>query len=403
MKKVIAILITFILCLQIIPVSASDAFQVTLHSQYAYLYDQQTSMVYLDQGSQEKIYPASMTKILTVSLALDKIQDIHEKVRVTDDDLKGLYEAGASVAGFYAGEMVTYEDLLYGALLPSGADACNALSRLTYGSTEGLVSAMNQLVEQLQLQHSHFTNVTGLHDDQHYTTPYDMAMILHHALQNPLFEEVFNTRIYTSSMKNHTWASSLQRGKDAYNLDISQIDGAKSGFTDEAQLTLASTMTLEGHQFILVTAYAKGQYSQNHVRDAISVCQYLHDHYHEVILYKKDEDIADYWLLQSFQFRYSYKVPQTISLIIPKNLSKNDLEVQIDTDGYLIAPMEEGEQIGTLSVYDHNQCLYSYDMILTDRLSSTMLERVAYYGIIVIIISGVIIVIIFMKRKVNHK
>ena len=204
-------------------------------------------------------------------------------------------------------------------------------------------------------------------------------------------------------MKNHTWASSLQRGKNAYNLDISQIDGAKSGFTDEAQLTLASTMTLEGHQFILVTAYAKGQYSQNHVRDAISVCQYLHDHYHEVILYKKDEDIADYWLLQSFQFRYSYKVPQTISLIVPKNLSKNDLEVQIDTDGYLIAPMEEGEQIGTLSVYDHNQCLYSYDMILTDRLSSTMLERVAYYGIIVIMISGVIIVIIFMKRKVNHK
>ena len=80
MKKVIAILITFILCLQIIPVSASDAFQVTLHSQYAYLYDQQTSMVYLDQGSQEKIYPASMTKILTVSLALDKIEDIHQQV-----------------------------------------------------------------------------------------------------------------------------------------------------------------------------------------------------------------------------------------------------------------------------------------------------------------------------------
>ena len=116
MKKVIAILITFILCLQIIPVSASDSFQVTLHSQYAYLYDQQTSMVYLDQGSREKIYPASMTKILTVSLALDKIEDIHEKVRVTDEDLKGLYEAGASVAGFYAGELVTYEDLLYGAL-----------------------------------------------------------------------------------------------------------------------------------------------------------------------------------------------------------------------------------------------------------------------------------------------
>lgn len=403
MKKVIAILITFILCLQIIPVSASDSFQVTLYSQYAYLYDQQTSMVYLDQGSQEKIYPASMTKILTVSLALDKIEDIHEKVRVTDEDLKGLYEAGASVAGFYAGELVTYEDLLYGALLPSGADACNALSRLTYGSTDGLVSAMNQLVEQLQLQHSHFTNVTGLHDNQHYTTPYDMAMILHHALQNPLFEEIFNARTYTSSMKNHTWSSSLQRGKNAFNLDISQIDGAKSGFTDEAQLTLASTMTLEGHQFILVTAYAKGQYTQNHVRDAIKVCQYLHNHYHEVILYKKDEDMADYWVLQSFQFRYKYKAPQTISIIVPQDLTNDDLQVQIDTNAYLVAPMEKGEQIGTLMVYDQKQCLYSCDMVLSDDLSFTMFERVAYYGIIIALMSGVIIVVIVIKRKVSHK
>ena len=348
MKRVIAILITFILCLQIIPVSASDSFQVTLHSQYAYLYDQQTSMVYLDQGSQEKIYPASMTKILTVSLALDKIEDIHEKVRVTDEDLKGLYEAGASVAGFYAGELVTYEDVLYGALLPSGADACTALSRLTYGSTDGIVSAMNQLVEQLKLQHSHFTNVTGLHDNQHYTTPYDMAMILHHALQNPLFEEIFNARTYTSSMKNHTWSSSLQRGKNTFNLDISQIDGAKSGFTDEAQLTLASTMTLEGHQFILVTAYAKGQYTQNHVRDAITVCQYLHNHYHEVILYKKDEDIADYWVLQSFQFRYKYKAPQTISIIVSQDLTSDDLQFQIDTNASLVAPREKGEKKTTM-------------------------------------------------------
>ena len=76
MKKIITCMITMIVCLGIVPVHASENFQVSLHSKYAYLYDQETQMVYLDQKSQDKIYPASMTKILTVSLALDKIPDI---------------------------------------------------------------------------------------------------------------------------------------------------------------------------------------------------------------------------------------------------------------------------------------------------------------------------------------
>lgn len=403
MKKIICIVLTLLVCLRVVPVLATNDFQVSLHSQYAYLYDQATQIVYFNQGGDEKIYPASMTKVLTVSLALDKINDIHEKVQIQDKDLQGLYEAGASVAGFYVGELVTYEDLLYGALLPSGADACNALSRLTYGSTENLVKRMNQLVDELNLNGSHFTNVTGLHDDNHFTTPHDMALILHHALENPVFEEVFNARTYTSSMQNHTWASSLQRGKNAYNLDISQIDGAKSGFTDEAQLTLASSMTIDGHQFILVTAYAKGQYTQNHVRDAITICQYLHEHYHKVVFYKKDEEIADYWVLQAFQFRYQYHVPESISLIVEKNLLDKDFQLQVDTSSLLIAPMQKGDYLGTISIYENQKLLYSYDMLMGEEIPLTMYEKVAYYSIIIFVISGVVVTIFVIKRRKNKK
>lgn len=403
MKKITCIVLTFLVCLRVVPVLATNDFQVSLHSQFAYLYDQATQIVYLNKGGNEKIYPASMTKILTVSLALDKIKDVHEKVQIQDEDLQGLYEAGASVAGFYAGELVTYEDLLYGALLPSGADACNALSRLTYGSTDNLVKRMNQLVDELNLNASHFTNVTGLHDDNHFTTPHDMALILHHALKNPNFEKVFNARTYTSSMQNHTWASSLQRGKNAYNLDISQIDGAKSGFTDEAQLTLASSMTIDGHQFILVTAYAKGQYTQNHVRDAIAICQYLHENYHKVVFYKKDEDVADYWVLQTFRFRYHYHIPESISLIVEKNLLDKDFTLKIDTPSILIAPMQKGDYLGTISIYDNQKLLYSYDMLITEEISLTMYEKIAYYSIIIIIVGGVIITIFVIKKRKNRK
>ena len=81
MKKLISLIVLVMLFFQITPVSASENLNVSLHSQYAYLYDQQTNIVYLDQRSQERIYPASMTKILTVSLALEKIDDIHQEVQ----------------------------------------------------------------------------------------------------------------------------------------------------------------------------------------------------------------------------------------------------------------------------------------------------------------------------------
>lgn len=287
MKKIASLLCLFILFVTIQPVQAKE---IQLFSKYYYLYDRSNEMVYLDEKSDEKIYPASMTKILTVSLALDKITDIHQKVTITSQDIDGLLALQATTAGFYVGEQVTYEDLLYGALLPSVADACLALSRLTYGSTKQMVEAMNQKVKSLGLTHSQFQNVTGLHDENHYTTVKDMARILNHALSNKEFVKVFNAREYTSS-SNHHWISSLQRGKEYKGIDISHIDGGKSGFTDEAQLTFASTMTIDHHQLILVTAYAEGQHSQNHVKDAVHVCDYMTKNFHEIVLYKKDEAI----------------------------------------------------------------------------------------------------------------
>ena len=196
MKKIASLLCLFILFVTIQPVQAKE---IQLFSKYYYLYDRSNEMIYLDEKSDEKIYPASMTKILTVSLALDKIPDIHQKVTITSQDIDGLLALQATTAGFYVGEQVTYEDLLYGALLPSGADACLALSRLTYGSTKQMVAAMNQKVKSLGLTHSHFQNVTGLHDENHYTTVKDMAHILNHALSNKEFVKVFNAREYTSS------------------------------------------------------------------------------------------------------------------------------------------------------------------------------------------------------------
>ena len=396
MKKIASLLCLFILFVTIQPVQAKE---IQLFSKYYYLYDRSNEMIYLDEKSDEKIYPASMTKILTVSLALDKIPDIHQKVTITSQDIDGLLALQATTAGFYVGEQVTYEDLLYGALLPSGADACLALSRLTYGSTKQMVAAMNQKVKSLGLTHSHFQNVTGLHDENHYTTVKDMAHILNHALSNKEFVKVFNAREYTSS-SNHHWISSLQRGKEYKGIDISHIDGGKSGFTDEAQLTFASTMTIDHHQLILVTAYAKGQHSQNHVKDAVHVCDYMTKNFHEIVLYKKDETIQDYWIFPSFQFQYHYPAYQDISLLVSRDISKSDLKFEVEGKNYLLLPQHKNQQIGKLKVQYQQKTIYEYPLILTHDIQSSMMDTIGIYGILICI--PVALVGIIERKKDKH-
>lgn len=402
MKKIISCLLITVICIFQMQSVSAQSIQIQLHSKYAYLYDRETSLVYYEKKSDEKIFPASMTKIVTVSLALEKIDDLSETVTIQASDLKGLAESHATVAGFYVGERVTYEDLIYGALLPSGADACNALARVTYGSLSNLVDAMNQRVTDLNLKNTHFMNVTGLHDDHHYTTVHEMAILLNSALSNSEFVKVFETRKHTSSKGNHQWTSSLQRGKDYKNIDIQKIDGGKSGFTDEAQLTFASTMTIDHHQFILVTAYAKGQYTQNHVQDAVTVCQYMNDHFHQIVFYKKDEEIESYWITKSLKIQYKLNAPQDITILCDKNITKSDIDITIDSPTFIESPIQKGDSLGTITFYYENQVLYKYSLEATKTIESSIIEVLLYYLILFgfpLIIVGIIITRFKRKRR----
>lgn len=398
MKKWISLLIiVMVCCVSFKPVNATQSIQ--LHSQYAYLIDLKTRQVYIDLKSDERIYPASMTKILTVSLALEKIQDINEKVTIIQDDLAGLYEQGASVAGFYAGEVVTYKDLIYGAMLPSGADACQALSRMTYGGTDQMVKAMNQRVDDLKLKHTHFMNVTGLHDEQHYTTVKEMSVILEEALKNPVFVEAFQARTYEDSSMTRQWPSILKRGEIARGLDIRCIDGAKSGFTDEAQLTLASTMTIDEHPLILVTAYAKGQYNFAHVEDAISVYKWMNEKYHQVVIYKKDDDIGDIWIFKSMHLPYHYCIDQDLSLLLDRSIEKDDLDVDVNYQKYLFADIKQGTMIGHIEISYQGKDMYQYPLVINENIQADLLGSALFYGVMIGVPACLCLIIIYMLKK----
>ena len=124
--------------------------------------------VIASKNPDQVLYPASLTKIMTVITAIDLIDDLNEDVVMEEVFFDGLFEQEAAITGFLVDEVVTYNDLLYGAILPSGADACLALAYKLAGSEEKFVTLMNQKAGELGLSHTRFSNVTGLHDKNNY-------------------------------------------------------------------------------------------------------------------------------------------------------------------------------------------------------------------------------------------
>jgi D-alanyl-D-alanine carboxypeptidase (penicillin-binding protein 5/6) len=246
-----------------------------LDSPYAVLMDASTGTVMASKAADEVIFPASLVKIMTVLVAIEEIKKLNQTVTMDADIYTALYEADASRAGFEPGEEVKVTDLLYGAILPSGAECCIELAVQAAGSESAFVEKMNEKAQKLGLTNTHFTNCTGLHDDDQYSTVTEIAEILRTALKNKTFYQVITTKEYTSgSTDQHpdglTFVSSMFKGMESSTVIGGEILGGKTGYTGEAGRCLASFAELDGRTYILVTAgwAASPRVEQYHINDA---------------------------------------------------------------------------------------------------------------------------------------
>ncbi|MCI7791811.1 MAG: serine hydrolase [Lachnospiraceae bacterium] len=171
-------------------------------SSNAILVDESTDTIIASKAAKEQIYPASMTKVLTVLVAAEHIseEDLDDTFEMTLEITDYAYVNDCSSVGFLDGERVTVRDLFYGTVLPSGGDAAVGLATYVAGSHEAFVGMMNEKLAELGLSDSaHFTNCVGLYDKNHYCTVYDMAVIMKAAIQNELCREVLSAHTYTTS------------------------------------------------------------------------------------------------------------------------------------------------------------------------------------------------------------
>lgn len=239
------------------------------------LVDLESGEVLLERNARDRIYPASLTKIMTAILAIENTENMDEVITLSSDIFQNLYEENASVAGFEPDETVRLQDLLYGILLPSGAECCLAFADKVAGSEDAFVELMNRKAESLGMENTHFCNVTGLQNPDHYSTAKDISILLQYALKNGSFKEAFSCRSYTTTTsKQHpegiTFYSTMFEKLGDAEVTGGEILGGKTGYTTQAGLCLASLARLGGKEYILVTAKAEGdqQTEPFHILDA---------------------------------------------------------------------------------------------------------------------------------------
>lgn len=250
----------------------------SLHSPHAILVCLDDRTILMQKKSEEKIYPASLTKMMTAIVAIESLPNLQEQIKLPGTLLQELHDTDATTAGFQADEKVRAIDLLYGTLLPSGAECCIGLAHQIAGSEQNFVRMMNRKAVQLGMNNTHFTNATGLHDENHYTTVGDQAILLSYALQNDTFREIFTSSRHTTPPTNKhpggiTFYSTMFEKLKNPTVTGGKILGGKTGYTDEAGLCLASLAKVGQKEYILVTAGAKGNHKseQYDIDDAFAV------------------------------------------------------------------------------------------------------------------------------------
>ena len=264
----------------------------SIHSTYAIVLDGETGEILAEKNSEEKMYPASMTKLMAALVAVERTEDWNASIEIPQNIFAKLYAEHASLAGFEPGERVTPEDLLYGMLLPSGAECCTVYAMWLAGDEETFVEWMNEKAAELGMENTHFVNTTGLHDTQHYSTAEDIAVLMRQCLQNEtlrsaLQADVFQTTpttlhpqgltlestLFQAVADNSGFTEKLAEAKDAGAVLL----GGKTGYTSQAGLCLASFANIDGREYILVTAGAEGNHYTDpfHIEDAFAVYQQI--------------------------------------------------------------------------------------------------------------------------------
>ena len=382
MKKAVFFLFSlFFFCYSVY----ADDFDIT--GEYVTLYNMNEDTLLYSKNDTKKTSIASLTKMMTTLVAIEEIDNLDKIVTIKERDFEGT--VGYSKAGFKVGDKVTYRDLLYGIILPSGADAVNAVVNNTLGYDK-FIKKMNEIAKKIGMNDTSYANPVGKDDENNYSTSNDLAKLLKYALKNETFKTIFTTKNYKTS-NGINLESTVNRYENILNTN--EIKGAKSGFTKDAGRCLASITTLNNVDYLLVVINSSTISPYNAVKDTITIYDYYNNNYGYKNIINDDTFIKE--IPVDFSKEKTYKI--TGNENIEKYL-KNNTEVTYKYVGSdkITFNTKKGSKLGVVKIYDGDVLLATSNVYLENNIE--------YYPIITYIMIGIaVIFVILIVKKIKKK
>lgn len=366
-------LLIFLLIISLLPITNLQAIEndITPNASGAILIDADSKQILYDKNADKKLFPASTTKIMTMIIMFEAINN--KKISFDDQVTTSKYAAsmGGSQVYLEEGENMSLEDMFKSIAIASANDASVAVSEYIAGSTNKFVEMMNQKAKELNLKNTHFENVTGLHDNNHYTCPYDLAMMASYLIKIGGNKLLSVTSLYDSYIREDTkqsfWLVNTNKLLKLYD----GVDGLKTGYTKEAGYCLVTTAKRDGQRLVGVVMKESEPKKRN--EEMCDLLDYGFNNYKREIIYKKDSIIEKHVVDKMDNLTINVVCKEDIAYIKAKSNDQKYTTKIVYKDNLL--PVKKGDIVATLTVLCDDKEITSYNLY-----SDNDVEKATYFS-----------------------
>ena len=380
--------------------------EISITSTHAGVYNADNMELLYGKNEQDKIAIASLTKLMTAVVSIENIPNLEDKITVDYDIISKTLDPELAVAGIYDGESLTYYDLLATMLIPSGADSAVFLSNVVFDSQEKFIENMNIKAQEIDMNNTRFSNVTGLDDENNYSTIEDVAKLLGYVLKNDTLKEIISMKSYTTTDGEITVSSTITRSAQRSGITLDYVLGGKTGTTGDAGICLASYTVDEDNTIIsIVTGASMYSTIPYNIIDSEKLYKYIADKYSNQNVLSKGDKILELNTYCCKQDSVVFTLPEDIVKYVD-NVESKDINIIYDGIDVLDSSMKIGTSLGKVKIYYKNELVGDVDIQLNEKLEFSLKKWIVIHKVLVgSIIAGIVlvIIIILIRNSIKNK
>lgn len=378
MKRLIGLITSLAIFTANIGIVFAEEVKVDISSKSAILMDVSSGKVIFEKNSNEKLPPASVTKVMTMLLIVEAL----ESGKIKIDDEVQISENASSMGGsqifLEPGETQKVDDLLKGIAVASANDACVAMAEYIGGSVEEFVVLMNNKAKELGMVNTNFVNTNGLPVENHYTTAYDIALMSKELLSHEIISKYLTTwmdNVVVGKNKNTVGLANTNKLVKYYN----GTTGVKTGFTNEAKFCVSASAKRDNTH--LVCVILGGETSQERFKDATTLLNYGFANYDTQKIIQKDTKVTTVQVDKAKEEIVDVVCKDDLDILLKKGEDK-EFTKKIELSKDIKLPVKKGDTIGKLQVYQKDKLIGEIDLISNKDINRAnyfeMLEKVVY-------------------------